>query len=1294
MHVVPARSSQTSSRTSRTSRHQEHQELQKHSYSVGCIIMDELLEQGLVKRNDQLHSRIKELIDELNDIIIENGKNLLIVDRIEKSKPIFSRLKSLINEFEPSPKLLDCNLHYYIDTLSKNYLKLYDNVAPIPKEPIESESESESETDSESESDSETEDADTTIRSEDKIGNFVEKLKSNGSSPKLTSALINEESSYSLLSLATEISEVIYYFAKIRGFKFITNYFSSDVYLIPKLIKLITSNDLNDFENFFNLIWLSNLVLVPFPLSNISDSLSETIFKIGLRHLTNNSNASKTQLVSLILLSRLLTRDDSIKNNLLSNYFNQYVLNEWNPKTNSIINQHQSVDQNIKLGHMMTINKILKKISNDEVNKYIDLIYHQLIENDLIQLRIQINENLRFGKLSNLNILYIIKILSKLSKFYLINRNYNQVSKIINNLLNDIMNPMLDKFDTTLRYSMAKNLSNLTNNLSLQAINYQEQLIIYMIKQLNISNLTFDFSPFSNQSTKFNKFNPNLWINSNEISITKYHTILLYLAYTSLNKSLPKHLIPIIFSIVHKTLFISQKRVSANLGNQVRDSSCFIIWSLCRYLNKNDFENLSLNQSFLVENILFDLIKVIIFDHDLIIRRCGIAVLQEFVGRFGEIIFKPLLKSSNNDELGSFIIKFIEFFNNMSIGSLNLSYLIIGKLIKIGFPQKIFMPLILNNIINDEIPFSIKKLNSNHLINILQLNNENTSKEIEFQIDDKEEPDTIPIIKIIDTLINEVDRFNTGILNTGAIYSISELLAYVDINIIIDTYPQLIYQLDNFKFDFHHDTLEKGECYLKWINSCLGSNNYQILIKSDKLWSNLFSISRLKYDQSLVLEFKIFFELLKQNQIKISFENFNKLIYYIKNNNLIIAKSLIYYKFTDDNFLEILKLIENTLVDCDTRSLILKGLSDNLYVYELNEVLLLRLVNMLDDYTITNQGDVGSKIRISTLNLIQNNLKKFLETKIINELENKLIRLSGELIDKIKYESFKLLLKINSINDPQIYHVLEETNSNDANIYTSSNESEDPDHNKKSTIHLDDVQFYRVLLDYYYNHVLCKILLEDKYLDHYKNLSVNFWKGIVFSMGSVTGTNSIINESFNQVIRLVEKLNEVEKNYVFNELLKLLKIPPDTKLSELNSRQLKVYMMTLNLFVKLFESSIKFPVEFNYNTLFVRCYNLQINTSNITRIGLVLKNFQYLSVNNSLEKDFQLKCRNKVIFIACCCPLAKVRNMASEILFEIINELNPKDTKTIELLDTINWDKTPKDLKHYISQLEKVYKHL
>lgn len=1086
--------------------------------------MDDL--QRLLKRNDQLHANLKALICELDDVVVHNVGGLIMNDRIERSKRIFKKSKSLINEFEASPKLLDEGLDFYIGELTSLYLKLYKDVLDVK--------------------------------------------------------LFREQ-------LTVGIAELVYNFAKIRGFKTVANYFSSDVYLISQIISLM-SNKLHDLEVFLNLIWLSNLVLVPFPLETIERGLSKTIFNLGLLHLTENANASKTQLVSLILLSRLITREDFVQANGLHDYLYNTVLPIW--QQTSFESRDFTVNQNAKLGHMMTINKILKRVFDGE---YIDFIYKQLMEPDMIQLRIQLN-SLVYPQLTNLNILYMIKILSKLSSSYLRLNNCFMVSAIVNNLLNDIMSSMLDRFDSNLRYCLAKNLGTLVSNLALEAVNYQEQLVVYMVDQLEIPNVDIKMDGVQNL------FQTNLVLDSN-LYIAKVHTVVLFLSYVTMNKSLPKHLIPVVLSIIHKSLFFVQRRVS----NQIRDSSCFVVWALCRATTKSEFTELSYTHPSMMTDILCDLIKVIIFDDDLTIRRCGIAVMQEFVGRFGTELFKSMTINQNDEELGRFIIKFIELFNNSTIGSSSASYDIIERLVDVGVPSALFVPVLLQNILDDDVNFSIQKLSSHHLVKVLQLKSETS----QFSLQNVEAVNTSEKIK---TLVNHISSY-------GAIYAISELFP------LIDDKSSLLPVIEEFRLDFHHDSQAAGESYLKFVNSLLAHNTLSII--SSSVWNNIFSISRFKYDDELVVQFEHFFELLKLRGMDVGEDNANQLVHYIKHNNLNLARSLPYYHFTE----EILQLTESMVVECDTRAMIIRGLNENFQNNEFNEGTLTRLVGLLDDYTVTNQGDVGSKIRLSMLDLIKKNPQAFKEPSVFKLLESKLIRLAGELIDKIKYKAFHLL-----------------------------------------TGNVAEEQYFYDLFDYYKTHILRQR----------PDLSIYFWKGIIFSIASFSGSNKTINESFNEFLRFLGQITPQEKELVFEQCLDFL------KLSENNPRDIKVMHVALNFFIKVFECGIEFP-KFNYNLLFIRCFNLQLNCANLTRIGLILRIWEHMLTNCRLTPLNSSRCVKKVVSMACCHPKPKVRNMGSEVLFEIAYDLG--DSDTVELLDTLDWDNLSaikryhKSLDHRFTQL-------
>lgn len=1108
---------------------------------------------------------------------------LLHNDQTSRSRRLFSGLKAKINEFETNPKKLDLNLQQYTDTLTQMFLVL----------------------------------------------NNPEK---HGFSDELL----------------TGVSETLYIFAKVRGFKFISNYFSSDVYIIDILIDLVENTLLDDFSVFVCLIWLSNLALVPFPLEQVHEKLPFRIYQTALKHLGVHKSASKNQVVSLILLSRLLTRRDSIENGLLLEYF-AGVKKLWNPDN--------GIDQlaSVKLGHLMTINKILKKVSNEVVVKNVDFVYYEVMNVDVVTLRYQndyYEAETSASRLTNLNVLYMIKILTKLSKFYMLRGDFGRVADIINNLLNDIMGPFLNLFDSSLRYGMAKNLANLVKNLGLYAVNFKEQLLLYILELLSIKNLPVPFlehiGPIGN-----NVFSAELNIVADDISLTRYHTVLLFIAFAALNKSLPICFIPLVLSIIHKTLFTSQRRMSTSFGNQIRDSSCFIVWAVARSLDEASFQELNHQLKTMMNTVLLDLVKVVIFDDDLNLRKCGTAVIQEFVGMFGRLLFEPCFheksvsKTQNAEVLGSFLIQFVELFDSSTTALMQSSYLLIPKLVKLGFKEDLFFPTLMQNMTSEDVPFHVKKLNSQYLATLLKgiigLNR------ILFDILPSETAE-------FDTLSSFQRLFeNYSLGNFSSLYAIADLLPLIKPLTPVESRLQQIVEF--FAFDHHKDALEKGESFIRFITSCMKCSDP--LFHFDGIWETIFAISRVQKDKDLCLEFQGLFKNLHLWQVFVPEDEFSRILHFVVQGNVPLASCLPFLDMTETRFEAILKLLEDTSVGSDIRSQTIEGFMVNLPKHTfVKDIHLKRFIELLDDYTTTTQGDVGSKVRYSILLLVSSNIDYFSKNCLRSRLEEKLLRLAGETIDKIKFQAFRLL------------SVLQQEN---VNILQLEN----------------DKTYYRELFGYYEK--LLKLLVIEPNNSHLKTLSNSFWKGLTFSLGSTAATHSIIIESFYCLLVFIENTSEEQVVFIYQELLSLLAAPDGIGLSKVDLRTSKRYILTLNLLIKLFEASARFPENFDYSALVLASYN---HISAPTKLGLVLKIFLHVATSSRANHTLRQQCTGLVVTLSCTNKLAKTRNMASEILFEIINELQPTYADAIRLLDTIEWDDSPAALKTHQEKLSEIFQQL
>lgn len=887
--------------------------------------------------------------------------------------------------------------------------------------------------------------------------------------------------------IKSSIGEIVYNFAKIRQFKQVALYFSSDLYIINKLIRL-SSELTNEFEIFLCLIWLCNLVLVPFNFNNIDPDLLNKLYEIGQRNLRKYNNGSKNQVISLILLSRLLSRGDCQA--LLDKYFEHTKVNWLNESDTS------------KLGYYLCINKLLKRKQLCE--EQLSVIYHLIIDDLLFSPSHQ----------SVLNILYLIKILSKLAIYYIKTGSYPQVQDIVNNLINDIMNNMINQFDTNLRYAFAKSLSAIIKQLSFSATNYQDQLIKYVIDQLELPQ------------------------NYDDINIAKTHSILLTLGYITLTKSLPERYVSQLLDICHYCLFIKIRRLSFNLGTQLRDSSTFIIWTICRTTKSPPPSK--------IVGIFLDLLRVLVFDQDLTLKRCSIAVLQELLGRFGNIIV-PI---GDDHTRGETIIGIMEVFNELSLVNKTVSYQVIDLLY-----SKIDLSFLIEGLVDH---ISEYDGNGKYLCKLLQ-------QPRELELSPRQEYD-------IGTITNKLVRANRWHI----LFDFPE----VPTELLHSTFA-------NFTYSETKEAMILG--YLKFLIS------YKFPTDSD--WDNLFKIMN---KSEYTSEFQVLFS-------KLDTIPEDSLFDHVQFSSTLSNCLFNYRHFSQVELSMIVKIMRNEKIDAEIRSNLINNLSDNFQFHNLNVA---SLYDLFDDYTTTEQGDVGSKIRLAMIRLVGNNIEYFFGNDMI---KLKLIRLSGELMDRIRHRLFELL------------HLLDRDTIDEISL---------KDH------------YWSELFNYYGE------LQEGREREE-------FWKGLVFSVGSFTGNQQIINDAFNELLRFQPNLDDFR---ILTSFLKLDKNSP--------SRTLKCISMTLNLFLKLLTANFRFPSGIDYNGLFIKCYNLHINTGNLTRVTTVLRIFYYLSkVDTSLKQ----KIYDRLFWLLTKHKSPKIKILVGqEVLFEIVNDL--QDLEALSRYDEINWD--------------------
>lgn len=1029
----------------------------------------------------------------------------------------------------------------------------------------------------------------------------------------------------SVPDVCKEIADVIYCFAKVRGFKKITTFFPSDIYLLSQLVSKGKDNSLLVEEHFLVLLWLCNLVLIPFPLESVEKGSLNDIFLISIKFIEHSPNGSRNQIISLILLSRLLTRKDAVSRDMSKTYFRKYV---------------QGAFENIqgislsKLGHLMTINRFMKRCKYKKLERFSDFVLDRVILPEIAHIR---NSRHLHLEIDNLVIVYIIKLVGKISNYEMSledDMRFQKIANYINILLYDIMLPLKHRFDTSLRYPMAKTLAFICAQLSHLAINYKEQLVLHLIDRLNLKNLKILYSPFEKSELPYNCFQDSLVLETDEVIIPRYHTVLLFLGYLILQGTFPVHLLPIVLSITHQTLFLQQKRFMSNLGSQLRDSTCFILWAFCR-MKDSGFRVRFLEDSLMIETVFFDLLDAIVFDEDLVIRRCAVAVMQEFLGRFGNLFFKSrVIARDLNDSIGKLIISLIGVFDNHSLGNLDSTYQIIPRLHSIGIRKDYFFDRLLANVM-EESSFEVVKLSANLLKCLLE---DSQPCEIDIKFERRTTSTHLSLETAISSLVGMISSSD---------YSLYPLASLCSVLTDCDMLEQVHRKVEqDFTMNIHVDPQEKGECYLSWITLILErSTNLQW----NRMWNTIICVSKVNTSHSLLQLFKTFFKLLRKKNRQINMSDFHELVHELQNGNITISGSIFDYAAISEVLTdELIMLCCDEGTSCEVRAALLDNLSEMYSSVSISQDQKRCIIELLDDYTTTMQGDVGSKVRLSVLRLLHQNWLQFQDLR--EAVEVRLIRLSGELIEKIKIESFGFIKEL----------ILDNNNA-------------------------EYLDFPFITFLQFYRHNIMKYAMYGKG-QHISELSRNFWKGAMFSLGAITANISTISANLTEFFLFLRDLDASELDFVFNEMLALLKKGEESPSKYNPSRKLKENTMTLSTFVRLFEANYILPKNFSYKALFVRSYNLHINTSNTLRIGLVLRLFQYLTLCDNVDSGLRKQARERVCKISCTHTLARVRAMGSEILFEIANEKEPQ-SNIINLIQTVDWEDLPQNLKVYYSSL-------
>lgn len=608
--------------------------------------------------------------------------------------------------------------------------------------------------------------------------------------------------------------------------------------------------------------------------------------------------------------------------------------------------------------------------------------------------------------------------------------------------------------------------------------------------------------------------------------------------------------------IIPFTSRFQQLKVNNIKGAQVKDASNFICWSFAR-IKKSNQKNIP--QEAMV-NIFLNLLMCSTFDRDLLVRKSASAALQEMLGRY--ISSSKILDNST-------ILKIIELpITNLSeIYSTN-TWQLYECFTKCDEYQR-FADFVVDWLFNYNLlqnyDLKVVKLTIKSLHDLL-LRAPRAIHFVEAKIEEKicsmSPYDTIESTRILSLLIElESDRLlspqcsdvlcHMRDLSQNVIGSINHNERHSDNN------PRELFKfLTILKYwVFQMDIVDDFALHEQDIKTCFHIvRNAPVPSIHNMEFAHLFRkiVARLSRSPK-------HFESAKDECF--FWKTYQKYVRYNNTLTCCVLPDLEPSRFTEI-FYMVLPLIDSTC-----KSQLLDSLSEHLLeiVDATGSNILFTITELLNDYTITEQGDVGRLVRTSAAKIIAMNSTLFwsLETLTDSAISN-LVRLSGEQVEELKRLCFSILC--------------------------------------------DKFQYSTEVTKENYNYELLKF---QHFVFHGK--SPEFWKGYIVSAGAIHFSDSQVRSAIDEFLIYYYSLTQdSERLELCNCLVRI--IPSAKELSELQNNSAassardvtKIAVLSLNFWQRIMESGIRIDRKFNFKGVYAKIYNLNLlKGSSILRVSTI-----------------------------------------------------------------------------------------
>lgn len=428
--------------------------------------------------------------------------------------------------------------------------------------------------------------------------------------------VVNEKHQNFLTWRLFYLNLIIYQIIKTRGYKTIVPFFPhevSDLDVALTFIEQYQDSDLKIANSwaipYIMLLWLSLICRLPFDLASfdeIGSTSSTTVQRIeslGRLHL-NKAGIDRDS--AALLLSKLYTRSDT------QVLFKPFL--EW---CDPILTATSEVFQ--ALGCLQTISEVLKSAGKDQIGPYLPLILdlvHKAIANSALAANTTIRKQcIKITGRVGLTFLPATSRIQTTARhlqgttasnegFAQTGDDSEDVPDEIEGVVDEMLIALRDR-DTTIRWSAAKYMVRIASRVPSE---FADQLLDAVMEVYTVHYV---------QGEELNPITEPSW-----------HGATLACAEFARQGLINKLKVATALEWVLKALSYDVRKGSHSIGSNVRDAACYFLWSLPRTQDPEVIRPYA-------ERLAQSLMTAALFDREVHIRRAASAAFQENVGRMG-----------------------------------------------------------------------------------------------------------------------------------------------------------------------------------------------------------------------------------------------------------------------------------------------------------------------------------------------------------------------------------------------------------------------------------------------------------------------------------------------------------------------------------------------------------------------------------------------------------------------------------------------------------------------------------